>query len=45
MGDSGSQTELGAGSEKGSVEVNVASLKEGKEGVYFLVVGNQLELD
>ena len=36
----GSQTELGAGSKKSVVEVDVASLEEGEESVYILVVRN-----
>ena len=31
---------MGAGTKKGSVEADIASLEEGKEGAYFLVVGN-----
>ena len=31
---------MGAGSKEGSVEVDIASLEEGKESAYFLVVGN-----
>ena len=40
LGNGSSQTELGASSKEGSVEVDIASLEEGKESVYFLVVGN-----
>ena len=42
LGDGSSQTELGASSEEGSVEVDIASLEEGEEGLYLLVVGNML---
>ena len=31
---------MGAGSKEGLVEVDIASLEEGKESAYFLVVGN-----
>ena len=31
---------MGAGSKEGSMEVDVASLEEGKESAYLLVVGN-----
>ena len=40
LGNGSSQAELSAGSKEGSVEVNVASLEEGKESAYLLVVGN-----
>ena len=40
LGDGGSQAELGASSKEGPVEVNITSLEESEEGVYFLVVGN-----
>ena len=42
MGDGSSQTELGACSEEGLVEVDIALLEESKEGSYLLVVGNML---
>ena len=31
---------MGAGSKEGPVEVDIASLKKGKEGAYFLMVGD-----
>ena len=40
MGNGGSQTELGAGSKEGSVEMDIAMLEESKESANFLVVGN-----
>ena len=38
LGNSGSQTELGASSKESVVEVDVTSLEEGEESVYFLMV-------
>ena len=40
MGNGSPQAKLGAGSKEGLVEVDATSLEEGKESVYFLVVGN-----
>ena len=40
LGNSSPQTELGAGSKEGLMEVDVAPLEEGKEGTYLLLVGN-----
>ena len=31
---------MGAGTEEGSVKVDITSLKEGKKGAYLLMVGN-----
>ena len=40
LGNGSSQAELSASSKEGSVEVNIASLEEGKESAYLLVVGD-----
>ena len=40
LGNGGSQTELGTGPKKGSVEMDIAALEESKESAYLLVVGN-----
>ena len=40
LGNCSSQTELGASSKEGMVEVDVATLEEGEESAYFLVVRN-----
>ena len=39
LGNGGPHAELGAGSKEGLVEVDIASLEEGKEGSYFLEIG------
>ena len=38
LGNHSSQTQLGAGSKEGTVEVNVTALEKDKEGAYFLMV-------
>ena len=38
MGNGSPQTQLGAGSEEGTVEVDVTSLEKDKKSAYFLVV-------
>lgn len=41
LGYCGSQTELGASSKKGTVEMDVTALDEGKESADFLVGGDR----